>query len=293
MLFPHYRETTLEQSISIHYKTNHIQAPEDLLDIELIAESFDVILRYEMCKSVSDNKEKIIILDKRAALLLQRKFFFHELCHVLRHVGDQRKMPVLFKDGQEADAESFSLYASMPFFMISQLKIPNHQEDAIQYLASTFKVALKLAKLRLEQIQRRDLQGRIYAESMRQWATNSSVVEETHSHIDETSFYAYYDSTGDFIEPSQIIVHVDKETLMSQEELLFSLEGPFKQIEENELQAFANSKPVKFSDLDYTRDGKISLRLSHLASRYYSSATKFIIHKRDIDQVLHFHGATF
>lgn len=74
---------------------------------------------------------------------------------------------------------------------------------------------------------------------------------------------------------------------MSQEELLFDLGGPFKQIEENELQDFADSIPVKFHDLDYSK------RLSHLARRYYNSAYKFIVHRKDIEQVLNFHRALF
>lgn len=294
MLFSHYQETTLEQLISKHYRLHKFWSAEALLDIDRIAESFDVDLKYDTCKSVSDNKEKIIILDKRLTGLQQRKIFFHELCHVLRHVGDQRKMPVLFREGQEAEAENFVLYASMPFFMISQLKLPDRQDDGVQFLSSTFKVPLKLAKRRLEQIQRRELQGVLSLESTKQLLiTDNHAIEETQISQLETTFYAYYDSTGDYIEPSQIIIQVDKETLMSQEELIFDLEGPFKQIEENELQDFADSIPVKFHDLDYSNDGRISLRLSHLASRYYNSAYKFILHRKDIEQVLNFHGALF
>lgn len=280
MLFPHYQETSLEQSISKHYKLHKFWNTEALLDIDRIAESFDVDLKYDTCKSVSDNKEKIIILDKRLTSLQQRKIFFHELCHVLRHVGDQRKMPLLFREGQEAEAENFVLYASMPFFMISPLKLPDRQNDGVQFLSSTFKVPLKLAKRRLEQIQRRELQGKLFIDSSRQQLTKNHAIEETQVSFGETTFYAYYDSTEDYIEPSQIIIQVDKETLMSQEELLFDLGGHFERIEENELQVFTDSKPVKFHDLDYTKDGRISLRLSHLASRYYNSAYKFVIQKK-------------
>lgn len=292
MLFPHYQETTLEKSISKHYRLHRFWSAEALLDIDRIAETFEVDLRYDTCKSVSDNKEKIIILDKRLTGLQQRKIFFHELCHVLRHAGDQRKMPALFREGQEAEAENFVLYASMPFFMISKLKIPDRQDEGVQFLSSTFKVPLKLAKRRLEQIQRRELQGLLIRETARQLLTNHAI-EETQASLGETTFYAYYDSSGDYLEPSQIIIQVDEETLVSQEELLFDLGGPFKRIEENELQQFADSIPVKFHDLDYTNDGRISLRLSHLASRYYNSAYKFIVHRKDIEQVLNFHGALF
>ena len=201
-------------------------------------------------------------------------------------------MPALFREGQEAEAENFVLYASMPFYMISKLKIPDRQDEGVQFLSSTFKVPLKLAKRKLEQIQRRELQGILILETARRLLTNHAI-EETQASLGETTFYAYYDPAGDYIEPSQIIIQVDKETLVSQEELLFDLGGPFERIEENELQYFSDSIPVKFHDLDYTSDGRISLRLSHLASRYYNSAYKFIVHRKDIDQILNFHGALF
>lgn len=293
MLFPYYQETTLEHSISTHYRLYQFLTPEDLLDIESIAESFDVYLRYDKCKSVSDNKDKIIIIDNRLTVVQQRKVFFHELCHVIRHVGDQRKMPILFKEGQEAEAENFVIYASMPFFMISQLQIPVRHEDAIEFLATTFRVPLKIARKRLEQIQRRDLQGRLFVESMEQSATKNSFTYESHRSQGETKIYAYYDSTGDYIEPSQIIVQVDQQTLTSEQEIFFSPEGPFERLEENQLEAFVDCKPVKFNDLDYTRDRRISLKLSHLASRYYNSAFKFIVQRKDIEQVLNFYGADF
>lgn len=293
MLFPYYQETTLEHSISTHYRLYQFLTPEDLLDIESIAESFDVYLRYDKCKSVSDNKDKIIIIDNRLTVVQQRKVFFHELCHVIRHVGDQRKMPILFKEGQEAEAENFVIYASMPFFMISQLQIPDRQEDAIEFLAITFKVPLKIARKRLEQIQRRDLQGRMLADLEKQTETKRNRIHESHHSHGETRLYAYFDSTGDYIEPSQIIIQVDPRTLISEQEILFSPEGPFEQLEESQLEAFVDSKPIKFNDLDYTKDGRISLKLSHLASRYYNSAYKFIVQRKDIEQILDFYGADF
>ena len=58
MLFSHYQETTLEKSISKHYRLHRFWSAEALLDIDRIAETFDVDLRYDTCKSVSDNNEK-------------------------------------------------------------------------------------------------------------------------------------------------------------------------------------------------------------------------------------------
>ncbi|MFB6471253.1 ImmA/IrrE family metallo-endopeptidase [Paenibacillus glucanolyticus] len=259
-----------------------------------IADSFGVDLRYDTCKSFSDNEERFIILDKRESAISSsvRKIFFHELCHVLRHAGDQRKMPYLFKKAQEDEAEHFVLYASMPYFMISKLKFPDIRIDAINLLAATFKVPFKLAEKRLDQIQRREYEGNLLSSIMKFKNSQLSGPEPGSDKI-ETKIYAYFDSTGDYIEPSQIIIQVDQQTLLSEQEILFSLDGPFERLEESQLEAFVDCKPIKFNDLDYTRDRRISLKLSHLASRYYNSAFKFIVQRKDIEQVLHYYGAEF
>lgn len=158
MKFAHYHETVLEQWINDQYRSNQILSADDL-DISRIAAMFGVDLGFDICRSFSDNNEGVIILDKRESLIRSRMVFFHELCHVLRHVGDQRKMPELFLEAQEADANAFLLYASMPFYMIHELRLPILQNDVIEYLASTFQVPMKLARDRLEQIQRREFQG--------------------------------------------------------------------------------------------------------------------------------------
>ncbi|MBX4151078.1 hypothetical protein [Paenibacillus lautus] len=53
---------------------------------------------------------------------------------------------------------------------------------------------------------------------------------------------------------------------------------------------FTDIKPVKFHDLDYTMDRRISLKLSHPASRYYNSA---FVQRKDIEQLLQFYGEDF
>lgn len=96
MLFAYYHETLLEQWINTKCLNHGIASPADL-DIERVAEAFGVELVYESCPSFSDNEEKVIFLNKYKDAAEARVIFFHELCHVLRHAGDQRRMTALFK----------------------------------------------------------------------------------------------------------------------------------------------------------------------------------------------------
>ncbi|MGG6314118.1 ImmA/IrrE family metallo-endopeptidase [Paenibacillus macerans] len=162
MLYAYYHETLLEQWINTKYLNCGIVKPADL-DIERIAEAFGVGLVYETCPSFSDNEENVIFLNKHMETIQARVVFFHELCHVLRHAGDQRKMTSLFKNAQETEAEQFVLYAAVPFYMFAKLPVPDHRSEAVAYTAEQFHVPLELAEQRLDQIQRRVLHGSLIA----------------------------------------------------------------------------------------------------------------------------------
>lgn len=162
MLFSYYQETHLEQWINSKYRSSGLLDAEQH-DIERIAEAFDIELVYAACPSFSDNEERVIFLNKHMDDAKARVIFFHELCHVLRHSGDQRYMPSLFKHAQESEADHFVLYAAVPFYMFEKLPIPDHRGEAIPYLADAFHIPLDLAEQRLDQIQRRVLQGSLIA----------------------------------------------------------------------------------------------------------------------------------
>lgn len=59
-----------------------------------------------------------IYVDTRDSPKKQREQFFHELCHVLRHVGNQSIIPVSFREWQEIDARRFTKCAAIPFEMV-------------------------------------------------------------------------------------------------------------------------------------------------------------------------------
>lgn len=162
MLFAYYQETLLEQWIHTKYLNYGIMYPDDL-DIERIAEAFGVELVYGPHPSFCDNEERVIFLNQDADQVTARVIFFHELCHVLRHAGDQRRMTELFKNAQETEADQFVLYAAIPFYIFAKLPIPDQRNEAIPYLAEVFQVPLELAEQRLDQIQRRVLHGSLIA----------------------------------------------------------------------------------------------------------------------------------
>ncbi|MNW48775.1 hypothetical protein D3C74_261610 [compost metagenome] len=68
-------------------------------------------------------------------------------------------MPQEFTKMQEIEAEHFVLYAVMPFSMISRIGLPDQRTFAINTLMEIFNVPIDLAEKRLDQIQRRCLQG--------------------------------------------------------------------------------------------------------------------------------------
>jgi len=83
----------------------------------------------------------------------QREVFFHELCHLLRHCGNQYKnMPKAFRELQEWDAEHFTRYAAIPFHM---LKYINWKSPLlIKELVKTFCINEKICKYRVEHLYR-------------------------------------------------------------------------------------------------------------------------------------------
>lgn len=171
-----YKTTDLENWIYELYQNNGIYSPADL-DIDHIASAFGVDIVYYEGQPFSCNESFVIFLDKHDEAK-RRKVFFHELCHVLRHCGDQRRMNKPFRDMQEMQAGWFQKYASMPFYMIAQLELPPMKNDAIQMLADAFRVPSSFAKQRLEQIQQRVLNGEYWEEVSAERARNLQLVHD-------------------------------------------------------------------------------------------------------------------
>jgi Zn-dependent peptidase ImmA (M78 family) len=94
-----------------------------------------------------------IYVDARESPKKQREQFFHELCHVLRHVGNQSIIPISFREWQEIDARRFTKCAAIPFEMVKDWDL--WDENIIQKASDTFCVTEELCKQRFLQIKNR------------------------------------------------------------------------------------------------------------------------------------------
>ncbi|MCR8645558.1 ImmA/IrrE family metallo-endopeptidase [Paenibacillus sp. N1-5-1-14] len=156
----HYRLTPLEHWVEDMYKRIHITQPSQL-DILEIAQRLNIWVYFmEMgSQAIDRNGVYSICVDRRITPQEQWEDFLHELCHVLRHSGNQVEMSEDFMDKQELEANTFQLYAAIPYSMFRQLELPQTQQEIIDLIATEFRVTHALAQRRLEQIQRRVLQG--------------------------------------------------------------------------------------------------------------------------------------
>jgi Zn-dependent peptidase ImmA (M78 family) len=142
----------LEEKITKMYKSMNIYKPEDI-DISKIAYYFRIHLNFSDKRSYSTQigNFQLINVNKTLNKMEQREVFFHELCHLLRHCGDQfNRMPKAFRELQEWDAEHFTKYAAIPFHMLKYIdwKSPN----LIGNTSKTFFISENLCNKRINHI---------------------------------------------------------------------------------------------------------------------------------------------
>ncbi|MDF2923165.1 MAG: ImmA/IrrE family metallo-endopeptidase [Paenibacillaceae bacterium] len=150
----HYKPCQLEQWINDAYLAEGIYSPEDL-DMERVAGIFDTDVIYYLGPSFADWREggySVIFLDRTLQKEELRAVFFHELCHPVRHVGNQAELPQLFTDLQEVQAGLFQLYASLPFYMIHSYAEQLADTNMAPMLAYEFQLPVELVERRLQQI---------------------------------------------------------------------------------------------------------------------------------------------
>lgn len=154
-----YTTTPLESWIEQLYMTNGINHPHQLT-IDEIAPRLNIWVYYtDMASQHIDRKGLYTInINRNTSPDEQWSDFLHELCHVLRHSGNQVTMPKLLLQWQEADCANFELYAALPFFMIKQMELPHIDREIIDLWTWEFRVTPELARKRLEQIRRRIMQ---------------------------------------------------------------------------------------------------------------------------------------
>ncbi|QMV42959.1 ImmA/IrrE family metallo-endopeptidase [Cohnella cholangitidis] len=170
-MYRYYQTTPLEQWIEQLWLKSGITAPSQL-NVEEVASRLDVWVHYmkDTSRALEYMGMRTILIDQRQGSEAQWEDFLHELCHVLRHAGNQTTMPRLFCEGQEAEANRFVLYAAMPFFMLRHFKLPRRIDEAAESLACHFGVTFELARKRLEQVQRRMFASILWEETLKQEA---------------------------------------------------------------------------------------------------------------------------
>lgn len=154
-----YHTTLLEDWIENLYGAIGVKVPADL-NILSIASKLDIWVYFVDTPSkgyVYNNSLMTIFIDRRQSPTDQWLDFLHELCHLLRHAGNQSHLPVDFVKLQESDADNFAIYASMPYSMIKKISLGNSRREAANIIVDMFNVTYEMAYQRLEQIDRRYL----------------------------------------------------------------------------------------------------------------------------------------
>jgi Zn-dependent peptidase ImmA (M78 family) len=159
-----YRTTALEDWVTNFYINLNIKHPRQINE-EYIARVYGIFInRWELpSKYLVNGRFRGVYIDKRKQKDKQREIFFHELCHILRHMGIQTMMPAAFRELQEWDARRFTLYAAIPAHMLKFIDF--NDEYVIDQMASIFKVTPELCEERLEQIQNRCQKFKYIAEN--------------------------------------------------------------------------------------------------------------------------------
>jgi Zn-dependent peptidase ImmA (M78 family) len=159
-----YYTTALEDWVTNFYKRLRILHPRQINEAH-IARIYSIFINGHKLPSYHKvyGNFRGIYIDIRKSKDLQREIFFHELCHILRHMGVQTMMPVAFRELQEWDARRFTLYAAIPHHMFKYIDFDD--PFVIDQTASIFKVTPELCEERFEQIKNRCMSHSYIAEN--------------------------------------------------------------------------------------------------------------------------------
>lgn len=148
----------LEDYIYDLYKSVGITSPAEL-DMLLIAKKIGVEIVYRENAFRFDN-EIILVRGTKREEWIQ---FGHEVCHFLRHSGNQLNMHLLFMKLQEWQAETFMYHFCAPTFMLRELDLPSDRNKAIWEIQKAFNVSYDFAETRLEKFMQQKESRTIYS----------------------------------------------------------------------------------------------------------------------------------
>ncbi|MEK3935981.1 ImmA/IrrE family metallo-endopeptidase [Sporosarcina sp. FSL W7-1349] len=113
-------------------------------------------------EAIYSNGRQYIFLNRNLTPQEQWQEFAHELCHILRHSGNQKKMARLFLEYQEWQADSFASHFCIPTFMLRRLELPQDRQKAVWKIQQTFNVTNEFAELRLKMYENKVYSGVFY-----------------------------------------------------------------------------------------------------------------------------------
>ncbi|MCY8513501.1 ImmA/IrrE family metallo-endopeptidase [Bacillus atrophaeus] len=146
-----YQLSLLEDRIKTIYTGIGITDPSTW-DLELIADRLKIIVHYKNRSSAAVKLLGMacIILDSRISKKKQWEDFSHELCHYINHVGVQYKLPPLFRELQENQANAFMYHFAVPSFMLKNIKLAATKRESISLISDLFQVTHPFAEKRLD-----------------------------------------------------------------------------------------------------------------------------------------------
>jgi Zn-dependent peptidase ImmA (M78 family) len=144
-------KTHLEEFIENLYMKINIYHP-DQLHVEEISARLGIVVEYVdgVSKCFESQPTMMIFLNQNLSPAVQWQEFGHELCHLMRHAGNQHTLPPFFLRMQEWQANSFALHFCIPTFMIEKLELTDEKQSSIAIIAQTFGVEYDFAEERLE-----------------------------------------------------------------------------------------------------------------------------------------------
>ncbi len=145
-----YQTSYLEDYIEDLYERLGINQPDEL-DKYAIGNKLNIGIYLVSGESEAfcSNDRNYIFINRNLKHQERWQDFAHELCHVLRHSGHQGRIPPMFRELQERQADNFMYHFCIPTFMLRQLSLPSSMQQAVPLIAETFKVNHEFAEYRL------------------------------------------------------------------------------------------------------------------------------------------------
>lgn len=309
-----YKQTELEKKIEKIYIDNGIFNLNDL-EVSKVASALNIGIEYTLSgpsRVIWDEDATVIFLNGKDSAVKQREIFFHELAHPILHCGDQTYMHAKeFREYQEQQANQFQLYAAIPFFMLKELELPKYEKQAIYFIAAAFKVSIKLAKKRIDQIKRRITQRQMdeLVEPVYLGSNNDSfplpILEELFTPLEikrmekqakkESRPKVYYSFKDNEMVPIWYVIEVTKGQInWGKESKLLPIDADFDIVPVSEFEEHENDANIVFDHLSlnplFPNDFVINTKLVKQMLHFYDidpyNVNRLVIDALSLEEVL-------